>query len=285
MTPRSPTKGRRATGPWRSRSSPPLVADVAGSGPAVVLLHGQPGSASDWAAVARLLSGRHTVVVPDRSGYGRTGGLASGFGANAGQVVRLLDRLQVGSATVVGHSWGGGVALAMARLFPERVGGLVLVSSVSPLEPVGLLDRLLARPVVGKAVVVVTLSTAGRLLSWGPGRAFAGRRLRGQPRQQIEELARSWRKHATWHSFAIEQRALVTELPSMAAGLDELGAPVLVVTGTADRVVPAPTARHLADAIPGARLETVEGAGHLLPQLYPETVAELVHRASGPREV
>ena len=261
-------------------NNPPLVADVSGSGPAVVLLHGQPGSASDWAAVARVLSGRHTVVVPDRAGYGRTGGPASGFAANAGQVVRLLDRLQVGSATVVGHSWGGGVALAMGRLFPERVRGLVLVSSVSPLEPVGLLDRLLARPVVGRAVVAATLTTAGRLLSWGPGRAFAGRRLRGHPRQQIEDLARSWRKRATWHSFAIEQRALVTELPSMAAGLDRLGVPVLVVTGTADRVVPAPTARHLANTIPGACLETVEGAGHLLPQLHPETVADLVERIS-----
>ncbi len=270
--------GPRAT--WRAHAggvkpgrAKPLVADISGQGHPVVLLHGQPGTAGDWAAVSRELEQDHLVVAPDRPGYGRTGGRAAGFLANAEQVAELMDRLDLGPAVVVGHSWGGGVALALALAYPERVCGVVLVASVSPFEPAGHLDRLLARPLVGRALVAASLSTVGRLLSWGPGRAFAGWRLRSQPHQQIEELARSWRRPATWASFAVEQRALVHELPVMATLMGAAAGPFLVLTGSLDRVVPVPTARRLAARLPAARLETVVGAGHLLPQMHPGAVA------------
>src|SRR4051794_20061292 len=84
------------------------------SGPGGVLVHGQPGSAADWAPVRQLLEDDFTVLVPDRPGYGRTGGSAIGFGANADAIVELLDRHGIPSATIVGHSWGGGVAIALA---------------------------------------------------------------------------------------------------------------------------------------------------------------------------
>ena len=121
-----------------------LVADVRGHGPAVVLLHGQPGSAADWEPLARLLEADYTVIVPDRPGYGRTGGRATGFRGNAAAVVDLLDRRGVASATIVAHSWSGGVAIALAEDNPDRVAGLVLVASVGPDERLDRLDRLLA---------------------------------------------------------------------------------------------------------------------------------------------
>lgn len=129
-----------------------LIADVSGAGPAVVLLHGQPGSRGDWAAVARRLEPDHLVVVPDRPGYGDTGGRARGFRANAAAVVVLLDRLGIERATVVGYSWAGGAAIALAAEAPERLAGLVLVSSVCPGYTLSRLDRMLAVPPIGTAV-------------------------------------------------------------------------------------------------------------------------------------
>ena len=75
-----------------------------GEGPVALLLHGQPGQGSDWDDVAAGLASSNRVLVPDRPGYGRTGGPAVGLAANADSLDCLLDDKGVGSATVVGHS-------------------------------------------------------------------------------------------------------------------------------------------------------------------------------------
>jgi pimeloyl-ACP methyl ester carboxylesterase len=246
-----------------------------------VLLHGQPGSAGDWALVAANLARDHRVIIPDRLGYGRTGGRAAGFAANANAVVKLLGTLGVARALVVGHSWAGGIGIALALDFPEPVAGLALVSSVAPGDPLGRLDRLLARPVVGTALAATTLSTAGGVLSWGPTRAFADWRMRAHSEAHLADLTRSWRRRATWRSFAVEQRSLVHELPGMAPRLASITIPTVVIAGSIDRVVPVASGRRLAEAIPGAMLEIVPGGGHLLPQLQPGTVASAIRRLAG----
>jgi pimeloyl-ACP methyl ester carboxylesterase len=218
------------------------------------------------------------MIVPDRLGYGLTGGRASGLAGNANAVVKLLRSLGIENAVVVGHSWAGGVALVLALDFPGQVTGLGLVSSVAPAERVARLDKLLARRVVGTALVAATLDAGGRLLSSGPGRALAGWRLRGHSPDQLAEMALSWRRSSTWRSFAVEQRALVHELPLLAPRLASIKAPTAVVLGTMDRVIGPTSGSRLAAAIPGAELEMVRGGGHLLPQLQPAAVASAVRR-------
>ena len=241
-----------------------------------MLLHGQPGSSRDWAPVAGDLARDHLVIVPDRLGYGRTGGHAAGFAANANAVLRLLGSLGVARALIVGHSWAGGIGIELALDFPDAVAGLALVCSVAPGAPPGSLDRLLARPLVGTALTATALRTTGGVLSWGPARAFAGRRMRERSEVQLADLTRAWHRRVTWRSFAIEQRALVHELPLMAPRLASIAVPTIVVAGNLDRVVPATTARRLVAAVPGATLEIVPGGGHLLPQLQPGPVAAAI---------
>jgi pimeloyl-ACP methyl ester carboxylesterase len=250
-----------------------LVADVTGRGPAVVLLHGQPGSALDWAAVVALLRPHFTVIVPDRPGYGRTAGRAAGFGANADAVVELLDRLQWQQAVVAGHSWAGGVALALAQSYPQRVAGLVLVGSVGPADPPGMVDKILAIPPVGRVLASLAIGGARRALAHPTVRALVDRRV-AVPTS--EQLARAWRAQGLGRSFAIEQQALVSELASLAPGLASVSAPTAVVFGTADHIVSPATARRLAAGLPDARLVPVDGGGHLLPYDHPEVVAAAV---------
>lgn len=256
---------------WHWRPSADLVADIKGDGRPVVLLHGQPGSASDWDAVAEDLARDHRVIVPDRLGYGRTGGRAGGFAANANAVAKLLHRLGESEALVVGHSWAGGVALELALDFPASVAALALISSVAPSEPPARMDRVLALPVIGNVLAAVALGTAGRLLLSGPGRA----RRRGQ---SLAKMASSWPRAATWRSFTIEQRALVHELPLLGPRLGALDVPTAVVVGSADRVVGQAASRQLATAIPMATLEVVQGGGHLLPLRQPDRVAAVARR-------
>jgi pimeloyl-ACP methyl ester carboxylesterase len=263
-----------ASGRSRSRPGTVLAADVTGTGPTVLLLHGQPGSAANWSAVIPALRSRFTVIAPDRLGYGRTGGRAAGFAVNAEATCELLDRLERRSAIVVGHSWGGGVALALAEAHPERVDGLVLVASVGPDERIGVVDRVLALRPVGAVVASVALRSAARALAHPTVRLMVDRRLPAAATS--EALGAAWRDGGLARSFAIEQRALVDELPALGAGLAALGMPTAVLYGTADRIVPPVTGDHLAARMGDATVVRVDGGGHLLPYANPETVAAAV---------
>lgn len=256
--------------------APDVVAQESGQGPAVVLLHGQPGTSADWDPVANRLAADFHVIVPDRPGYGDTGGPAHGIAANADAVARLLDRLGIERATVVGHSWGGAPALAFANRHPDRVNGLVLVSSVAPSEPLGRLDRLFALPVVGPLTTLLGFRFMARMLSFSGLRRLVQRRVNGTTDEILTGLSRSWRTGDVWRSFVVEQRALIDELPELESQIGSIDAFTAVVVGAADKVVPPAAGEALAEAIPRARLVTLEGAGHLLPQEDPEAVAAVI---------
>jgi pimeloyl-ACP methyl ester carboxylesterase len=249
---------------------------------AVVLLHGQPGTEDDWQWVVPLIQDRYTVVVADRPGYGRTGGPATGFAGNAAAVVELLDRLGLEQAILVGHSWAGGVALAAAIGHPDRVGGMVLVSSVGPGEHLGWDDRLLAAPVLGEVIAAAGIGGIGLVLGRPRVLALAGRRLDGRARDAVTALAHLTRGGSrVWRSFVAEQRALIAEIDGLGAGLGTIRAPTVVLHGAADRLVPATVAETVAAAVPGATLRLLNGAGHLLPRDHPAAVAQAVDHVAG----
>lgn len=243
----------------------------------VVLLHGQPGTAGDWERVTPLIADRYTVVIPDRPGYGATGGPATGFAGNADATAELLDRLGIPRAVVVGHSWAGGAALAMACAHPGRVAGLVLASSVGPGEHLGWDDRLLGAPILGDALAAATIGGLGLLLGRSRVQDLADRHLHGRAHEAVVALTRLTRGGSlVSRSFVAEQRALLSELESLGPGLSGVKAPTVVVHGLADRLVPPAVAESLAASIPGAELRLVAGVGHLLPHHRPDEVARAV---------
>ena len=261
----------------------PVKADVSGDGPAVLLLHGQPGSAGDWARVTTGLANDFLVVAPDRPGYGRTGGQALGFAGNADAVVALLDRLGIDRFIAVGHSWGGGVALSIAARHPQRVRGLVLVSSVGPGAPATWDDRLLATPILGEIFAALTIGATGRLLGIDRVQSLADRRLAGRTLEAVRALTRLTGADTgsrVWQSFVTEQRSLLTELHLLGSVLGSLEVPVAVLHGSADRVVPPSVAAMLTSTIPGAERKLLPGAHHLLPLDHPEEVVEAVREVN-----
>ncbi len=261
----------------------PLQAEVhpGGQGPAVVLLHGQPGTCLDWQWVVPLLRPDFTVVVPDRPGYGATGGPATGFAGNADAVAALLERLGYESAVVVGHSWAGGAALATAISYPDRVAGLVLVSSVGPEEQMSWEDRLLALPVAGEVMAGAALGGAGLLLGSRRIQDLALRRLPARARDGVASLSRLTRSSSrVWRTFVAEQRAMLSELEALRPGLATINTPTVIVHGGADHVVPAEVAEQLHSAIPGSRRRVIDGTGHLLPHDRPDSVAAAVREVT-----
>src|SRR5258708_6357158 len=110
--------------------------------------------------MARLPPTLHAVAV-DRPGYSSSRQPAAGFAGNARAVLAELDSRDIARAVLVGHSYGGGVALSAASLAPHRVEALILLASVGP----GCLngwDRLLAAPGAGRVCAL----GAWRLTPW-----------------------------------------------------------------------------------------------------------------------
>jgi pimeloyl-ACP methyl ester carboxylesterase/uncharacterized membrane protein YbhN (UPF0104 family) len=244
----------------------------------LVLLHGQPGSPADWQLVSGRLPAPLHAVAADRPGYGSSRLPAAGFAANARAVLNDLDSRGITRAVLVGHSYGGGVALSAASLAPGRVAAVVLLASVGP-GCVTRWDRLLAAPGAGQLCALVAWRLTPRI-----ARARLARiaRRRGRPLRPDEHV--NWQvwghpgggPRPLWRTFLTEQRALLRELDELEDALASVRAPVLVLADPQDSVVPFETARRLARALPHARLQLVEGAGHHLPRRAPAVVADAI---------
>ena len=256
-----------------------------GSGPPVLLLHGQPGGAGDWDPVTELLAADHRVIVPDRPGYGDSPGPASGPAGNAAVMAGLLDRLGAAPATVAGHSYGATVALRLAELHPDAVSALVLVCPAGVPRALGLGDRVLALPLAGEALARAVMRGAGRLLSRLPehGPDLALGPAASLPRARLGAYAARWRTGEDWRSFAVEQRALVEEMPAVAAALPSVRAPAAILAGRRDHLVPPSAIPPLADALPDCSVVWVPTGGHLLVWEEPELVAATVARMARDR--
>ncbi|MEM0517882.1 alpha/beta fold hydrolase [Aequorivita flava] len=105
--------------------------EVFGEGPAVVLLHGFLESSTTWKPLISQLSEHNTVITLDFPGHGNSGVLAQSFTMEimATVIAQLLLRLNISTATFIGHSMGGYIALAYAELFSENIEKLVLLNS------------------------------------------------------------------------------------------------------------------------------------------------------------
>jgi len=103
--------------------------DWGGDGPVIMALHGLASSGHWYDLVAPLLSDGYRVIAPDQRGHGKTTQANNGYDwpTLASDVAGLMDRLGIDRTAVMGHSWGGHVAVALAAYHPERVSRLVMI--------------------------------------------------------------------------------------------------------------------------------------------------------------
>jgi pimeloyl-ACP methyl ester carboxylesterase len=243
----------------------------------VLLLHGQPGRAQDWDAVRSAIGGRaHSIAInrPGWDGETRPVDLA----ANAEAALAALNAAGLERVTVVGHSLGGAVAAWLASEHPERVHALVLAAPSANRASLNRLDQVLATPILGSALTTSGFTGMGLALRLASVRRGLRRRF-GLPDAYLRGYARAMLDPLTWHSFVVEQRMLVRDLPSLEGRLGAISAPTTIVTGTADRIVSPSSVRRLAAEIPGANVIELPGASHLLLQERPDELADLIVQA------
>lgn len=252
----------------------------------VVFVHGQPGLGIDFDPVAELLEPPYVVLSPDRPGYGESGRVPVSMGENVEILAALVEKQDLGRAVVVGHSYGGGIAILLAAKHPDLVGGLVLAGSVGSGEHLGHVDRLLAAPLVGGLLVAGGLGAAGTVLPLirAPGKLAPGRVGRwiaaNLPDGSYARVATHKGGVWSWRSVVAEQRSLFAEIGSIEEAIPNLRLPVEVLTGTWDIIVPPAVAASTAASVRGAELWLVPGTGHFLNRDAPRVVARAVRRAA-----
>jgi pimeloyl-ACP methyl ester carboxylesterase len=252
-----------------------------GSGPPVVLIHGASGNLRDWTPALPLLAERREVVAFDRPGHGLSGWPGSGglrLGEQARRMRGALRRMGIERATLVGHSYGGSVALAWALEAPETVDGLVLLAAPSQVWEggLGLSTDLLANPLSGPALARAIPALLPRTVA----EAAAARVFAPQPvppgyldMLRLELVLRP----ATLRANAGQLAALKDQIRVMVPLYPDLAMPVELIHGTADVTVPlAIHSEPLAAQLPRARLTRLAGVGHMPHHVaLPEVVAAL----------
>lgn len=240
----------------------------AGEGAVLLLIHGMAGSATTWKQVMPRLSERFTVIAPDLLGHGGSekGPGDYSLGAFASTLRDLLVALGHERATVVGQSFGGGVAMQFAYQYPERSERLVLVASGGLGREVNRLLKLLSLP--GSAGVL-KLACGARVRGTIEGVTRLTSRAGLHPAPVFAELWRSYSSLAdddTRRAFLRTLRAVVDPRGQSVSAVNRLHLaaeiPTLIIWGNADPIIPVEHAHAAHAAIAGSRLEIFDDVGH-----------------------
>ena len=250
----------------------------AGDGPPLLLLHGWPQHFWCWRRVVPELAGEFRLICPDLRGFGWSDAPGRGYDSEtfAADAVALLDALELERVGVTGHDWGGFASFLVALMHPERVGGLLAVSTPIPwLRPSPRLAAATWRTwyawvlaAIGKEAVRRQPGAVHLMLRYGaPDEAI--------DEHEAETYAAPLREPARAEASQLLYRAYLRSLATLAERPYEglrLTTPTRLVLGRGDEAIPEVTVRGFEPHADDMALEIVDGCGHFVPEERPDVV-------------
>jgi pimeloyl-ACP methyl ester carboxylesterase len=247
-----------------------------GSGPPVVFCHGTPWSSRLWSPFADGLRSEFTTYLWDMPGYGESSmdpDHAVSLDVQGELFADLLAHWELDAPHVVVHDYGGVVSLRAHLLHGAKYSSLALVDVVA-LAPWGSEFFRLVRDNTDVFMALPPAMHEGALRAY-----IAAASHRGLSAKDADMLAGPWLdkvgQAAFYRQIGQADEAYTDEIEPR---YDSLELPVLVAWGRDDIVIPVDRAHRLADLIPGARLELIDGAGHLIQLDQPAQLATTLHR-------
>lgn len=253
----------------------PFYVESRGSGRPVLLIHGLGATTYTWRYVAPSLSARYQVIAVDLKGFGRASKPSDGRYSvldQAHHLTELIGGLDLTDLTIVGHSFGGGVALAAIGnpSLAGRVRSLVLIDSMAYRQRFPWFITLLRVPVLGpaglrllpkKAQVRLVLRTA----YYRPSRITEA---------AVEAYAAPLHAASGRHALVETARAILpADADAVIEKYESIKHPTLILWGRHDAIVPLPIGERLHRAIGGSRLMVIGDAGHLPHEETPARVS------------
>lgn len=257
---------------------------VMGEGPDLVLIHGSSGNTRDMThSLAPKLAETYRVIVFDRPGLGYTDAL-SASGATIHQQASLLSeaaqQLGADAPIVLGHSYGGAVAMAWAVDHPDRLSGVIALSAATHPWASGLSTyyKILSHPVIGPIVcTLIAAYVPDSYLNSQVDAAFApdpaptGYAAHFGPRLVARRTA--------LRANALQRANLLEEITALVPHYANLSLPVEILHGDADNAVGLKIhSLPLSEAVPGARLTVLKGQGHMTQHTAQDAILAAANR-------
>jgi pimeloyl-ACP methyl ester carboxylesterase len=259
---------------------------IAGTGPAILLIHGIGDNSSTWHTVQSKLAQRFTVIAPDLLGHGRSDKPRADYSvaAYANGMRDLLAVLNIDKATVIGHSLGGGVAMQFCYQFPQLVDRLVLVATGGVTKDVHPALRIASLPMGSEALTMLRMPLALTALQ-GAGRvvgAVLGSRGFARDLPDVLRILSELPEPTASSAFSRTLRAVVDWRGQVITMLDRCyltkSVPVQLIWGDEDAVIPVSHAKMAHAAMPGSQLEIFHRSGHFPFHDDPDRFVEVVGR-------
>jgi len=240
-----------------------------GEGKPIILVHGLPGSASDWPEMAEELVDRgYQVTWYDRVGYGhssrRTADARFTMQANADELDALIDVMGLKDPALVGWSFGGGVVQSSATARKAETPFIVLLAAVgSSMRIEGKRDTMKVAEWAMRLPIFGGLLSKASIFAW-----FAGK----LPPRWVDSQRSLLLMPGSLDTFRSEMTALI---PSDLSPSD-IKTPTLVVHGTKDKMVLYKVGVNISKEIEGAKLVTLDGIGHMIPLSHSVEIADAI---------
>jgi pimeloyl-ACP methyl ester carboxylesterase len=282
---------------WIARAHPPKGRFVAVEGgrlhvdelgdrqdeTAVLLVHGASGNMEDMRlALGNALSSRYRTILIDRPGRGwserEAGGDLASPQRQADMVAQALGKLGVKRAIVVGHSWGGAFATAFAIRHPDLTAGLVLLAPTSHPWTGGVswYYALVGTPLVGPLFAHTLVLPLGAILI-GNASASVFEPQTPPPSYIGRSATALVLRPKAFAANACDMTELKANLAKLVPLYASIRAPTAILVGDRDRTLSNDVhANALVNAIPNARLELLEGVGHMPHHARPDRVAAAI---------
>jgi pimeloyl-ACP methyl ester carboxylesterase len=257
------------------------------SGPPVVMIHGASSNLETMRQpLGEMLAGNHRVILIDRPGHGWSprAHLEDSTPAIQGRMIdEALEKLGVGPAIFVVHSWSGALGARMALDYPERVAGLVMLAPVAYPWPggVGWYNKLVTTPVIGPVLAyTITLPLGYFLTEPGVRGVFLPQIM---PDDFVRRTATSLLlRPREFLANARDLVALKEAVKEQAPRYGDIRVPAVVITGEVDKTVSTNIhSRPFAKAVPDAKLIVLPGVGHMVQNAVPDLVMSEIDAMAG----
>ena len=254
----------------------------AGQGPALLLLHGLGCDHTTWQPVIRDLARHFTVIAPDLLGHGQSAKPRADYsvGGYANGMRDLLTVLNVDKVTVVGHSFGGGVAMQFAYQFPERTERMILVAPGGLGPEVTPFIRAVTVPGFHQLMGLATLPVVRHVGKAGLRALSRSGVTALRDLAEVAEIYESFTDPRARAAIAHVVRSCVDTRGQIVTMVDRAyltqAMPMLVVWGSEDMVIPVLHAENVSRIAPGAVVEILPNSGHFPHKDHPDRFVKIV---------
>ena len=253
-----------------------------GEGPVLLLLHGLGCDHTTWLPVIHKLARHFTVIAPDLLGHGVSAKPRADYsvGGYANGMRDLLTVLNIDKVTVVGHSFGGGIAMQFAYQFPERTERMILVAPGGLGPEVSPFLRAVTLPGFHRAMGVATMPGIRHLGKAGLKALSRSRLTAARDLGELAQIYESFKDPRARAAIRHVVRAVVDLRGQIVTMVDRAyltqAMPMLVIWGTDDVVIPAKHAENVARIAPGAVVEVLPNSGHFPHKDHPDRFVKIL---------